>query len=69
MRDSLPGCARNQAITLQNQPRDTNIFSAIKGLFQRNRRNFQETERNRTQVSSTLDTRCAPARQEENTRR
>ena len=37
VRVSLLGCARNQAITHQNQPQDTNIFSAIKGPFQRSR--------------------------------
>lgn len=40
-----------------------------KAAFHRKRKKLQETERHRTQVSPTLDTRCAPARQEENTRR
>ena len=69
VRVSLPGCARNQAITLQNQPQDTNIFSAIKGLFQRNRWNFQETERNRTLTSSFTDSLYTPEVKDLNTLR
>ena len=55
---------RSEAFRLQV----TNIFRTLKAAFHRKRKKRQETERHRTQVSSTLDTRCVPARQEENTR-
>ena len=69
MRVSLPGCARNQAITLQNQPQDTNIFRALKALFHKKRQYFQETERNWTEVSSFTDTLYTPEEKDLNTRR
>ena len=60
VRVSQHRCAKSQQLRPWTRLQDTNIFWALKAPFYKKRQNFQETERNWTEVSSSIQTCRSP---------